>query len=609
MFGGVAFALLGVLLLLSAFRTFTSTEYQSLFDLLPINALGVTAFIVFGSSLVGLATQGLGPRRAIAWTGGLLAVGTLVATAIHQEWVVLIASAVALSAGTQWFAFVQAARPPDRPTPLAVALPAGLAIDLVLRAAFATVRVVDLPVVASVPLVVVAALLFLASGIAATGDDLAWTRPGLRGAIALVALPSLLVVAETGGLNGAQAAAAAGLGLDGGPSTEIGTLAVGIGVAVGAIAVARALPQRALAAAALGIGAALLWAHLPGLSLLGGAILGAGCVVGAAVLPSGPVVAARSATVAVIALGLGWIALVGTAFLFYGFYAYPPGAWAATALALAGALVVPPSPLTRLRAPLAAAIVALAVVVPAAWLALTPMPTTVPAPATFRVMTYNLHQGFDAGQIPALDRQVETIAQEQPDIVVVEEAVRGWLIDDQQDVLGYLSTRLGLPYVFDPNIGDLYGNAILSRFPVTGVRRISYPKEPGMRYQPRGAILAHIGGVLIIGTHLDHNADASAVRLEQVRLLLREWNGEQPVLLLCDCNARPEAAELKLIDDSGLGDVGLAAGAREPTSPADTPSERIDYIFGAGVTASQGHVVASTASDHRAVVVNITVRR
>jgi endonuclease/exonuclease/phosphatase family metal-dependent hydrolase len=198
--------------------------------------------------------------------------------------------------------------------------------------------------------------------------------------------------------------------------------------------------------------------------------------------------------------------------------------------------------------------------------------------------------------------------------LLLQEVVRGWLIDEQHDVLGYLSARLGMPYIFGPTIGDLYGNAILSKYPITEVRRVRYAKEPGARYQPRGAIVARIGDEtaavrpLIVVTHLDENADASAVRMEQVRTLLGAIGKDTPAIIGCDCNAEPDAPELALITDSGFGDLALQSGGGGFTSPADQPRRRIDYLFGVGVTAAQGRVVSSTASDHRAVVVNVTLR-
>jgi endonuclease/exonuclease/phosphatase family metal-dependent hydrolase len=142
--------------------------------------------------------------------------------------------------------------------------------------------------------------------------------------------------------------------------------------------------------------------------------------------------------------------------------------------------------------------------------------------------------------------------------------------------------------------------------PMTDVRRVSYTKEPAIRHQQRGALIARISGVLVIVTHLDEHADASDVRQRQVGELLRAW-GEAPVAIIAgDLNAPPGSAEMELLARSGFSDLALQAGADEPTFPADKPEQRIDYVWGVGLTGAQAHTVASTASDHRAVVVNVT---
>ena len=83
--------------------------------------------------------------------------------------------------------------------------------------------------------------------------------------------------------------------------------------------------------------------------------------------------------------------------------------------------------------------------------------------------------------------------------------------------------------------------------------------------------------------------------------------GQGPALVLCDCNAKPDSPELKLITESGFGDLALQSGGGGNTFSSDDPHERIDYVFGVGVTASQGHVVDSTASDHKGLVVMVTL--
>ncbi len=614
MIGGAAFAIVGILFLLSAIHIFTATLYQSLFGKLPNTSLAGIAFIVFAASLVAVLTgRRLGPRRAIAATAFALALCTLGFTAIRQEWIALTLSAAAIIAGTQWLSLVHAARATDRPSPLGVALPCALAIDLGLRAIGATIPVVAGPAVLAVPLVLIASLLFLAAGIAVLGEPLTWASPGPRGALGLLAIGPLLLAAETGATNGAQLASAGGLGLDGGPSTQIGMLVAGIGVAAGAFVLARGLPARPAAAAAIAVGAVLMWAHLPILSLAAGAAFAAGIIIAAAALTSAPRTDAKSPWVAVVSLGIGWVLFVAGTFVHYAYFANLEALWLLTALVVVAVLLVPPSPLPRWRPALAGFVGALAIVAPGAGLLLTGVPATSAASLTFSVMTYNVHQGFDAFDVGGLDRLADKLAQERPDVLVLQEVVRGWLIDEQHDVLGYLSVKLGMPYVFGPNIGDLYGNAILSRYPITEVRRLHYAKEPGLRYQPRGAIIARIGDAsspkraIVAVTHLDENADASAVRMEQVRALLGEIGNATPAIIACDCNALPDAPELKLITDSGFGDLALQSGGGGATFPAERPVERIDYIFGTGVTASQGRVLDWTTSDHRAVVVRVTM--
>lgn len=615
MIGGAAFATVGILFLLSAIHVFTATLYQGLFGALPNTSLGGIAFAVFAGSLFAVVpARRLGPRRSIAATATVLALCTLGVAAIRQEWIDLVLSAAAIIAGTQWLALLHAARPTGSSSPLTIALPSALAIDVALRAIFATVPVVAAPLVIAVPVVLIAALLFLAAGIAVLGVPLGWVTTGPRGALGLLAIGPLLLAAETGATNGAQLALAGGLGRDGGPSTQIGLLVAGIGIAVGAVVLARAVPARPAAAAAITAGALLMWLHLPWLSLAAGAAFAAGIIIAAAVLLSAPQAEARSPWLAVLALGVGWVLFVAGAFVHYAYFANLEALWLLTALVVAAVLVVPAAPRPRWRPALAGVVATLAIGAPAVSLLLTPVPATVPAPLSFSVMTYNLHQGFDAFDVAGLDRTADTIERAGPDVVVLQEVVRGWLIDEQHDVLGYLSARLRMPYIFGPNIGDLYGNAILSRYPITEVRRIHYSKEPGLRYQPRGAIIARIGDpgtpvrAIIAVTHLDENGDASAVRMQQVRALLDEIGTASPAIIACDCNAKPEAPELGLITESGFGDLALQSGGGGATYPADRPAERIDYLFGVGVTASQGRVIDSTASDHRAVMVNVTLR-
>jgi endonuclease/exonuclease/phosphatase family metal-dependent hydrolase len=537
----------------------------------------------------------------------MLGIFTVLATVSRNNLADLALTVVAIAGGTWWLALSHASRTPDRPSPFTAAIPIAFVADVALRAAFRTVPIVDMNLALAAPLLVVAGLVFVAAGVAALGGERTWTRPNATGALALIAVPPLFLVAETGGTNGAQIALASGLGLGPEPprSTALGMVLVGLGLAAGLLTLSRRLPRGILAAIACSVGAVLLWyVHAPVVSLVGGLILAAGIALAGASLAAAPLSPSRSPAVVGVALSLGWLVFVGTAFGFYAFWAYLPAVYAATAVVVVASALVPGADLRPWRT-LPIALVPIVVGVPLLALLLSPSPPPPIEPRnTFRIMTFNIHQGFNAGQVPSLDLIVELVARESPDVLLLQEVVRGWMIDQQHDALSVLSERLAMPYVFAPNIGDLYGNAILSRFPMTDVRRVQFARQPSLRHQPRGAVSVRIGDVVIVNTHLDDVADASAVRQEQIRTILREWDGERAVILGGDLNATPGDLEMGLLSEAGFGDLAEAAG---PTTTMSDPPQRIDYLLGIGVIGSNPRTVMSLgASDHRAVVVNVT---
>ena len=607
MVGEVTFAVIGLLFLIADVRTFSSTFQQTFFGQ-SNTTLAVMATAVFATSfLAPLVGWRLGPKRSVGMSAAMLGIATVVATVSRNNIADLALSVTALAGGMWWLGLLHASRPADRPSPLVVALPIAFSGDLVLRAAFRTVPLVDLNPALAAPLILVAALVFLAAGVAAMSGARTWTRPDARGALALIALPALFLVAETGATNGAQIALASGLGLGPEPAraTQLGMVLVGLGLAAGSLALSRRYPRGFAAAIACAIGAALLWyVHAPVVSLVGGLVLAAGLLLAAATIPGASLKIGGSPVVVTLALALGWLVFVGTAFGFYAFWAYLPAVYAATAIVAIAALLVSGGALPAWRA-LPIALVPIVVGVPFVALLLTPQsPPSRDPTSIFRVMTYNIHQGFNAGQVPSLDMLVDVISRESPDVLVLQEVVRGWMIDEQHDALSVLAERLGMPYVFGPNIGDLYGNAILSRFPMTDVKRVHFAVQPSPKHQPRGAIGVRIGDVLIVTTHLDEVADSSAIRQEQVRTILREWDGEKVAIIAGDMNAEPGDFEMAFFSEAGYGDLAEPAGA---TTTMDDPPKRIDYIWGIGVIGSNPHtVMALGASDHRAVVVNVT---
>jgi endonuclease/exonuclease/phosphatase family metal-dependent hydrolase len=176
------------------------------------------------------------------------------------------------------------------------------------------------------------------------------------------------------------------------------------------------------------------------------------------------------------------------------------------------------------------------------------------------------------------------------------------------DQLRWLSERLDMPYAWGPaSTDDLWGNAILSRFPIASQRVVKFDSTDNLR---RSALVVGIelgdGRILdLIGTHLDNPGEAGRARAEQMAQLVELIDTGRPTIVAGDFNAPPDDPLIVDLADVGLIDSAPPAGADEPTSE---DGRRIDYIF---VTDEfevlDGQVIDTDASDHRPLVVNLAL--
>lgn len=258
--------------------------------------------------------------------------------------------------------------------------------------------------------------------------------------------------------------------------------------------------------------------------------------------------------------------------------------------------------------------VLLAVLVVGVGTALLPPPHTVlvPSQGPLRVATYNIHRGFNAQGSLDVEGLAHTLAEAQADVIGLNEVSRGRLLDGGVDVLLWLSHRLGMRAEFGPTVEGLYGNALLSRYPIVGVQ--NFPFET-YHSEPRGCLLTTVqvgeGQVLVMVTHLDHEEEAAPERAAQVTGLLALWGKRTPAILMGDFNAEPGAPELANLRAAGWVDVAAALEDRPaPTFPAPMPVRRIDYIFiTPEVQPVEVSVPPSLASDHLPVVAVLRLPR
>ncbi len=149
-------------------------------------------------------------------------------------------------------------------------------------------------------------------------------------------------------------------------------------------------------------------------------------------------------------------------------------------------------------------------------------PSSAAGSSNLRVMTFNIQEGFSNENIWSLEETARTIEAYDPDIVVIQEITRGWLVMSSTDQVHWLADRLGMESAFSGNSYDgLWGNAILTRLPIVSTDSFIFSMTDNLR---RGAVAVEVqtenGTVVVIDTHLDNPEEAIDIRLDQIRELL-----------------------------------------------------------------------------------------
>jgi endonuclease/exonuclease/phosphatase family metal-dependent hydrolase len=307
-------------------------------------------------------------------------------------------------------------------------------------------------------------------------------------------------------------------------------------------------------------------------------------------------------------LSLSALVFFALTFVFYNFYEFPP-LWlvAYAPLAVFATLAV------RAKERLAPRNVV--------WLASSCALTVlyvIPAPPQHErsndvtVLSYNIHHGFDDDGMPGMQRTADEIAEMNPDLVALQEIGRGWTLLGGNDLIGYLRWRFPRYHVhYTPTGGRLWGNAVMSRLPVLGAGGGTFETEPGVfRYGWSAATVQFDSIVLpFYSVHLTANLEGKHgdPRVGQVEELQRMVRGQSPILIAGDFNSHPN--DLPITSFAGIySDLGAMVGLENlPTWPATEPNERIDYVFGRGVSTVAGAIPETTASDHLPVLLRVRI--
>lgn len=236
---------------------------------------------------------------------------------------------------------------------------------------------------------------------------------------------------------------------------------------------------------------------------------------------------------------------------------------------------------------------------------------TPPSPPQFegslRIMTYNLHNGFNTQGKLDMEALARVIEDSGADVVALQEISRGWVISGRVDMLEWLSQRLNMYSAFGATAGEYWGNAILSKYPILDTHNISLESE-GLPIK-RGYLNAvlDLGGryLYLAATHLHHVPEEGDVRLIQAGELADFWDNAPATIILGDFNAEPDSEEIGLLRQAGLSD-SLEGQTSVLTYHSADLYQRIDYIWASPeIEYIDSYTIVSLASDHLAIIADI----
>ena len=230
-------------------------------------------------------------------------------------------------------------------------------------------------------------------------------------------------------------------------------------------------------------------------------------------------------------------------------------------------------------------------------------------PTRLRVLSYNIHHAEGVDRKLDVERIAGVILSTKPDVVALQEVDQKVKRTDSVDQPAELARLTEMNVVFGANIdlqGGHYGNAVLSRFPITRHKNHLLPNIDDS--EQRGVIEAEIAlpkfnqSLLLLATHLDYNIH-HAERLASAKFIneLIARHPQHPALLAGDLNATPDSETLQLFQAkwTPTNEKPMA------TVPVNRPTKQIDFILHR--PANRWKIVEvkvldeAVASDHRAI--------
>lgn len=222
-----------------------------------------------------------------------------------------------------------------------------------------------------------------------------------------------------------------------------------------------------------------------------------------------------------------------------------------------------------------------------------------------RVVDWNLHYGVapaEDGPRVDLDAIAAEILEQQPDVVVLQEVQRGWILGGGSDMLQYLADALDMNYYFAPAHDRQFGNAVLSVYPIVESSTVELPFGAGPQRRSAAVVTVDTGDaqVQVVSVHLQHRAGGADTRVEQVEALIDALPEADYSVVAGDFNSGVEDAPIGLLRDDGYLVADHIA-----TGDAGDADVRIDTILLSGLDAADYTAWESRESDHPGLAVTV----
>ena len=209
-----------------------------------------------------------------------------------------------------------------------------------------------------------------------------------------------------------------------------------------------------------------------------------------------------------------------------------------------------------------------------------------------------------------IDRFAEFLKSTDADVIGLNEMRGEGPREDYTDQTKALADALGYNYyfakAFDVGGENPYGNAILTRHPITDAKTVKIPDpENGQKFEPRCVLMAKIELPIGEYTFLVTHFGLSEVEQQNASETVLKNIVSEKCVLMGDFNITPKNPIIAEISKR-MYDTAKLFECEKFSFPSDAPNIKIDYMFVSGdISVKTADIPAYVLSDHRPYIITI----